>query len=60
MAKKKISVANFNVIFVDGQEEKPLLEYFDTIFMPAITSNVIRKSGDSTYRLMQVTRLLKQ
>lgn len=54
MAKKKISVANFNVIFVDGQEEKPLLEYFDTIFMPAITSNVIRKSGDSTYRLMQV------
>lgn len=54
MAKKKISVANFNVIFVDGQEEKPLLEYFDTIFMPAITSKIIRKSGDSTYRLMQV------
>lgn len=54
MAKKKISIANFNVVFIDGQDEKPLLEYFDTILMPALCSGRIRKSGDSSYRLMNV------
>lgn len=51
MAKKKISIANFNVVFFDGKEEKSLLDYFDTIFMPAINQNIVRRSGDSTYRL---------
>lgn len=54
MAKKKISIANFNVVFFDGKEEKSLLDYFDTIFMPAINQNIVRRSGDSTYRLMEV------
>lgn len=52
--KKRISIANFNAVFVSGQEEKPLLEYFDTIFMPALTERRIRVSGDSSYRIMNI------
>ena len=54
MSRKRISIANFNAVFVSGQEEKSLLEYFDTIFMPALTERRIRVSGDSSYRIMNI------
>lgn len=54
MAKKRISVANFNVVFLDGQKELPLLSCFDTLFMPALKSGYVRKSGDSTFLLLNV------
>lgn len=38
--KNNVSIANFNITF--GKEERPLLEYFDTIVMPAFTSNLKR------------------
>lgn len=43
-------VANFNLVFYgeDGKEE-PLLKYFDKIFMPALTSKYVKKTGDSEY-----------
>lgn len=34
---KKAFVANFNLVFY-GEKEDPLLSYFDTILMPALTS----------------------
>lgn len=40
-------VANFNVVF--GEKEEPLLNYFDTIVLPAFTSKFTRKKGDSDY-----------
>lgn len=51
---KRISIANFNVVFIDGQKEKPLLDYFDSILMPAMESGAIREAKDSSYRLMNV------
>lgn len=54
MGKKRISVANFNVVFIDGKDEKPLLEYFDTILMSALRSGFVRECGDSSYLLLNV------
>ena len=54
MSKKRISVANFNAVFLDGQNELPLLSYFDTLFMPALKSGYVRESGDSTFLLLNV------
>lgn len=54
MAKKRLFVANFNVVFYEGEEEKSLLDYFDKIVMPAFTSGIVRSAGDATYRLMNV------
>ena len=50
---KKMTIANFNITF--GQEEEPLLDYFDTIFMPAITNGITRKLGDAEYLLSHIT-----
>ena len=54
MAKKKIQVANFNVVFLEGMEEAPLLQYFDTIVMPALQSGIKRISGDTSYLFTDV------
>ncbi len=54
MAKKRVSVANFNVVFYVGKEERALLDHFDDIVMPVFNSGIIKKSGDATYRLMDV------
>lgn len=54
MAKKKVSVANFNLVFFEKESEKGLLEYFDKIIMPAFTSGYFRKNGDTTYLFMNV------
>lgn len=51
---KKVSVLNFNLVYFEQDKEKPLLEYFDTIFMPALTSNIVKKSGDAKYFFMDV------
>lgn len=51
---KKVSVANFNVVFQEGELEKPLLNHFDDIVMPALLSGKRRKSGDCTYLLTDV------
>ena len=48
---KKITVANFNIVFKDDQTEFPLLDYFDSIVMPALTSGIIRKQDNNTYLL---------
>lgn len=50
---KKAFVANFNLVFY-GEKEDPLLSYFDTILMPALTSGIKRTAGDSKYFLMNV------
>lgn len=52
---KRLSVANFNTVFLKRDEtEAPLLEYFDTIVMPALHSDIQRQMGDVSYRIMNV------
>jgi len=52
--EKKVSVANFNVVFLGEKDESPLLDYFDDILMPALTSGIVRKVGDSTYLFVDI------
>lgn len=55
MSKRTLSVANFNIVFLDDKErEAPLLEYFNSIVWPAFTSGIKRNAGDSTYFLLNV------
>lgn len=53
-SEKKVSVANFNVVFMDKEKESPLLDYFDTILMPALKSGITKRQGDKTYLIMDV------
>lgn len=52
--EKKVSVANFNVVFMFEKEESPLLDFFDTILMPALKSEIRRNQGNDTYLLMDI------
>lgn len=52
--EKKVSVANFNVVFMSEEKESPLLDYFDTILMPALKSGITKSQGDKTYLIMDV------
>lgn len=54
MSKKKMAVANFNVVFWGENEESPMLDYFDLVIMPAFRSGITRKSGDSRYMFLNV------
>ena len=54
MSLKKASVANFNTVFLFNDEEHPLLDYFDTILMPALNSNIVRTIGDDKYFFMNI------
>lgn len=54
MSLKKVSVANFNTVFLLNDEERPLLDYFDTILMPALNSNIIREINNDKYFFMNV------
>ena len=54
MGKKKMAVANFNVVFFEGANEKPLLDCFETIAYPAFKSGVKRVSGGAEYFFMDV------
>lgn len=59
MAKKNAEIGNFNIVFWDQEgNEEPLLEYFDTIVMPALNSNYIRKTNDSEYFFKDI-RIIK-
>ena len=51
---KKTSVLNFNLVYYNKEKEEPLLRYFNSIFMPALTSGIIKKNGDTKYFLMDV------
>lgn len=51
--KIKAQVANFNVVF--GDDEKPMLDYFDNIVYPALTSRLIKRgNGNDEYFLHEV------
>lgn len=50
--EKKVSVANFNVVFMKEDNESPLLDYFDTVLMPALKSGITKKNGDNTYLII--------
>lgn len=53
---KKVSIANFNLVFSGEENEEPLLSRFDTIVMPALTSGIVKggKGDDTKYFLMNV------
>lgn len=54
MALKKVEVANFNVVFMEKENEAPLLQYFDSIIMPALRSGIKRIDGDTLYLFTDV------
>ena len=54
MAMKNVEVANFNVVFMEKENEAPLLQYFDSIIMPALKSGIKRMSGDTSYLFTDV------
>lgn len=50
-----MAVANFNVVFSSKNgEEQPLLHYFETIVIPALTSGMVKKADKTQYLLMNV------
>ena len=49
---KNAQVANCNIVF--GENERPMLEFFDTIIYPAMTSGITRTSGDNRYLFMNI------
>lgn len=49
MSMKRAQVANFNVVFLEKHNEAPLLQYFDTVVMPALQSEIKRIDGDTSY-----------
>ena len=51
--KVNAQVANFNVVF--GNEEKPMLDYFDNIVYPAFMSGIIKSgNGEDDYFLHEI------
>lgn len=54
MALKRVEVANFNVVFLEKENEAPLLQYFDSIVMPALQSGIKRIDGDTSYLFTDV------
>lgn len=54
--KKKAQIANFNVVI--GEEENPMLEYFDTYIYPAFKSDISRKENEVEYLLKEVELIL--
>lgn len=54
MSRKNVQVANFNVIFLEKEDEAPLLKYFDSIVMPALQSGIRKKNNDTTYLFTDV------
>ncbi len=50
-----MAVANFNVVFCDKDgNELPLLNYFESIIIPALTSGIVKKSDDTKFLLMNI------
>ncbi|WP_432776070.1 hypothetical protein AAFJ72_03495 [Brevibacillus gelatini] len=52
MGKKKMTVANFNIVF--GNNEEPLLNYFDTIIMPALLDKTTKEKGEQGFEFLNV------
>ena len=52
---KSSMVANFNLVFYgENGSEEPLLNYFDAIFMPALTAKYIKKAGDAEFFFTEI------
>lgn len=51
--KKNAMIANFNITF--GDEEQPMLEYFDSILYPAMCSKKVRKQDGVEYLLKYIS-----
>lgn len=47
LVEKEAQIANFNVVI--GEDEKPMLDYFDTFIYPAFVSDIKRKEKGSEY-----------
>lgn len=54
METKKVTVANFNIVFADDKKEYPMLDYFDKIVMPGLTGDTLLKRGDNQFLLNNV------
>lgn len=52
MENKKMTIANFNIVF--GENEEPLLNYFDNAIMPAFKNDFTRTSGDNEYTFLNI------
>ncbi|MEF2247316.1 hypothetical protein [Paenibacillus sp. IITD108] len=52
MGKKKMTVANFNVVF--GKREEPLLNYFDTVIMPALLNQATKEKSEQGFEFLNV------
>lgn len=50
--KKYAQIANFNIVF--GEEEKPMLDYFDTVIYLAFTSDIKKVSDGNEYLFKNV------
>lgn len=50
--KKNAQIANFNIVF--GDEEKPMLDYFNNVIYPAFTSGIKKVSDDNEYLFKNV------
>ncbi len=48
----KAQLGNFNIVF--GEEEKPMLEYFDSIIFPSFQSGIERKINNAVFSLKNV------
>ena len=54
MSQKKANVANFNVVFLENDDEAPLLKYFESIVIPAFQSGIKKVTTDSEQFFMNV------
>lgn len=54
--KVNAQVANFNVVF--GDDEKPMLDYFDNIVYPAFTSGIIKSGKDENDYFLHEVELI--
>lgn len=50
--KKDAQIANFNIVF--GEDEKPMLDYFDTVIYPVFTSDMKKVSEGNEYLFKNV------
>ena len=53
--KKSAMIANFNITF--GDDEQPMMNYFDSVLYPAMCANKVRKKDDVEYLVKYVSIL---
>ena len=53
--KKYAQVANFNIVF--GEDEKPMLDYFDTVIYPHLELDN-QKYMEELYRVSKITKVI--